>query len=445
MAAPSPRCLPFLAPIPRKRGKRGTRGDRTLGRGRLSRSIGLSGPRTPAFRPARRTCSRRPHGRRPARPASRAPPPGLAPGRRAARPRGASPACPGRRGAGTRAARRRAPTPARAAPRWWLCETRPRWCASASRRWCGPGSTSRRHGDRGPAPFVCPCARLGPPSPARPPPPFLRPPQPPPPSPGRCSGPPRRLGERGRGGGRAGAPRRAVAHPAEVEGNRSPPGALAAPPPPHREDEAMSRPRADCLLIEPELPHGGHGAKPDLARSTRGSASRTAPGRYHRKGRGFQGRYSGGGAGRGLARPRPSALAWYPRAGRLASASASWPRVCGVKKHTGNAPGAHLHGGEMGAQPPRPGHHRAGTAPATRAWRGLRKAPGCVGLVGTLPARAAFPRKPASGRPPWGGPRPTRPHTVSSGCSPRAGVPGARTPAPATGAGAGRDRVGLVR
>lgn len=176
MAAPSPRCLPFLAPIPRKRGKRGTRGARTLGRGRLSRSIGLSGPRTPAFRPARRTCSRRP--RRPARPASRAPPPGLAPGRRAARPRGASPACPGRRGAGTRAARRRAPTPARAAPRWWLCETRPRWCASASRRWCGPGSTSRRHGDRGPAPFVWPCARLGPPSPARPPPPFLPPPSP---------------------------------------------------------------------------------------------------------------------------------------------------------------------------------------------------------------------------------------------------------------------------
>lgn len=86
-------------------------------------------------------------------------------------PRGASPACPGRTGAGTRALHRRAPRPARAAPRWWLCEKRPRWCASGSRRWCGPGSTSRRHGDRGPSPFVWPCARAAAPRPARSPPP----------------------------------------------------------------------------------------------------------------------------------------------------------------------------------------------------------------------------------------------------------------------------------
>lgn len=71
----------------------------------------------------------------------------------------ASPACPGRRGAGTRAARRTAPTPARAAPQLWLCETRPRWCASGSRRWCEPESTSWRRG-RGPAPLCLPL-RLG--------------------------------------------------------------------------------------------------------------------------------------------------------------------------------------------------------------------------------------------------------------------------------------------
>lgn len=71
----------------------------------------------------------------------------------------ASPACPGKRGAGIRAARRTVPKPARAAPQLWLCETRPRWCASGSRRWCGPGSTSWRR-KRGLAPLCLPL-RLG--------------------------------------------------------------------------------------------------------------------------------------------------------------------------------------------------------------------------------------------------------------------------------------------
>lgn len=79
-----------------------------------------------------------------------------------------SPVCPGRRGAGTRAARRTAPTPARAAPQLWLCETRPQWCASGSRRWCEPGSTSWRR-ERGPAPLCLPLSsgRRAPPGPRR--------------------------------------------------------------------------------------------------------------------------------------------------------------------------------------------------------------------------------------------------------------------------------------
>lgn len=78
----------------------------------------------------------------------------------------ASPACPGRRGAGTRAARRTAPTPARAAPQLWLCETRPQWCASGSRRWCEPESTSWRR-ERGLARLCLPLrsGRRAPPGP----------------------------------------------------------------------------------------------------------------------------------------------------------------------------------------------------------------------------------------------------------------------------------------
>lgn len=80
----------------------------------------------------------------------------------------ASPACPGRRGAGTRAARRIEPTPAREAPRLWLCETRPQWCASGNRRWCEPGSTSW-HRERGPALLCLPLRlrRRAPPGPRR--------------------------------------------------------------------------------------------------------------------------------------------------------------------------------------------------------------------------------------------------------------------------------------
>lgn len=159
-APPSP--LPFPAPItpsPQAREERhpGTSHATPVAAVPLPRTARFPGPCTPAFPPAGRTAAG-------PGPASCAPPaarPDPLP-----RPRGSSPACPGRIGAGTRAARRTAPTPARAAPRWWLCGKRPRWCASGSRRWCGPGSTSRR-GEQGSRPPLSNPA-LGPPRPARP-------------------------------------------------------------------------------------------------------------------------------------------------------------------------------------------------------------------------------------------------------------------------------------
>lgn len=221
----------------------------------LPRTARFPGPCTPAFRPAGRTAAG-------PGPASCAPPaarPDPLP-----RPRGSSPACPGRTGAGTRAARRTAPTPARAAPRWWLCGKRPRWCASGSRRWCGPGSTSRR-GEQGSRPPLSNPA-LGPPRPARPgsrcfprKAPVLR---------------ARRLGERAGGRGRT----RPTARPLTRQRGKEAGSARTARSLRLTERNRPYLCRAECLLTELELPHGGHGANPDLARSTRGPASRTAPG-----------------------------------------------------------------------------------------------------------------------------------------------------------------------
>lgn len=136
-----------------------------------------------------------------------------------------------------------------------------------------------------------------------------------------------------------------------------------------------------------------------ISRDPRGAPPHAQP-RGATIGRGGASRAVTRGAGRGLARPRPSALAWYPRAGRLASAPASWPRVCGVKKHTGNAPGAHLRGGELGAQPPRPGHHRAGTAPATRPGGAYERPRAASASWARFP-----PARPSRGNPLPGGPR----------------------------------------
>lgn len=143
----------------------------------------------------------------------------------------ALPACPGRRGAGTRAVRRTAPTPVRAVPQLWLSETRPQWCASASRRWCEPGSTSRRR-EKGPAPLCLPLrsGRRAPPGPRR--------------FPGG-SGSQRLAGERAHKGGRltrrrarqAAVNPRPCAHPTELEreGKRNQSEArLLLQPPPHK-------------------------------------------------------------------------------------------------------------------------------------------------------------------------------------------------------------------
>lgn len=142
-----------------------------------------------------------------------------------------SPACPGRRGAGTRAARRTVPTPARAAPQLWLCGTRPQWCASGTRRWCEPGSTSRRR-EKGPALLCLPLrsGRRAPPGPRR--------------FPARSDSP-RLAGERAhqrgrptrRRAGQAAVNPKLSAHPAELrrEGNRNQSGARLLPqPPPHK-------------------------------------------------------------------------------------------------------------------------------------------------------------------------------------------------------------------
>lgn len=152
----------------------------------------------------------------------------------------ASPVCPGRRGAGTRAARRTAPTPVRAAPQLWLSETRPQWFASGSRRWCEPGSTSRRR-EKGPASLCLPLRSGGraPPGPRR--------------FPG-CSGFPRLAGERAHKRGRptrrrarqAAANTRPRAHLRELrrEGNRNQSEArLLLQPPPHKWETALSAPR----------------------------------------------------------------------------------------------------------------------------------------------------------------------------------------------------------
>lgn len=94
------------------------------------------------------------------------------------------------------------------------------------------------------------------------------------------------------------------------------------PPAPPRWKETGTRPRcersprltnrkepwlggAHCLLIEMQLPHGGHGANPDLARSTRGSAPRTAWGALIWEGAGPPEPLLGGGRG-WAGSPRPA-------------------------------------------------------------------------------------------------------------------------------------------
>lgn len=189
---------PLGAPGPAERGKRGTSASSAYGRcPAKNKRRGICAPDTLTSDPARRTSSSgwqgptpsHPAGRGPARCASRGLPTrsgarrqqsaahrALGPvrpeepscsGPRLREGRGgrASPACPGKRGAGILAARRTAPTPARAAPQSWLCETRPQWCTFWSHQWCEPGSTSWRL-ERSRSPLSPPA--LGAPRPARP-------------------------------------------------------------------------------------------------------------------------------------------------------------------------------------------------------------------------------------------------------------------------------------
>lgn len=114
------------------------------------------------------------------------------------------------------------------------------------------------------------------------------------------------------------------------------------------------------------------------------------------------------------------------------------PRRYGVKNRLEiSTRDAHLHGREMGAQP---SHKDVGDRHA--AWRDLRKAPGCVDLVDTLPARPSRgnPLLGCSGR---GDPFHATPHRLRLLAS--RGAAGSPLPLPARGAETGRGRVGLLR
>lgn len=85
------------------------------------------------------------------------------------------------------------------------------------------------------------------------------------------------MGREGKGRGRR--PPRAATGPertGEEEKKPEPEQTGRGSSPRRRCEEASSAPRrtaprrAECLLRELQLPHGGHGAKPDLARSTPG-------------------------------------------------------------------------------------------------------------------------------------------------------------------------------
>lgn len=160
-----------------------------------------------------------------------------------------------------------------------------------------------------------------------------------------------------------------------------------------------------------------------ISRDPRGAPPHAQP-RGATIGRGGASRAVTRGAGRGLARPRPSAPAWYPRAGGLACTPASWPRVCGVKKHTGNAP---LGRTCMAENWGRSLHGRATIAPGQRPPRGLAgptKGPGLPRPRGHASRPRGLPAETRFREAPVGRPQPhAAPHSELRLLARRGGVP----------------------